>query len=731
MINSLAQIASVMTYLDRIGGEVRSLRTAVVKKAYGDYWQDLAIIRFTKEGKVECADESYLPTADEQAAIIEELKGKEWPEQKKLKEIINPHSMMNVEPEREFIFRDIDGNIVMVQIRFDRDGDKKYVPFTYWSDDVWRPIEPEGPLPLYNAHLLKNAATVFIHEGAKAARAVQEMVEAGTFEAKAKLAAHPWAQELRSAVHLGWIGGALSPTRTDWEKIMAVGCTRAYIVADNDKPGLNAVPKISKMLRIPTYMIQFTDEFPASFDLADEFPQRMFGKVDDVRVYIGPSFRECLHPATWATDLVQLGKGRPTPVLRDSFKAMWAYVEESDFFVCREMPEIKRGESILNKMLAPFSDAAETSRLIVKAYQGRNVRVCYRPDDKGLVVTSRGSSAINLHVPSAIKSVPGDVRPWEEFLEYMFVNPGERHEVKRWVATLIARPQVKMGYGLLLISEKQGIGKSTLGSNVLAPLVGLHNTGFPGESDVTSDYTHWVALKRLAIINEIYSGSSWKVYHKLKSLITDRDVSVNIKYERQYDVENWCHILACSNSMRALKVEQDDRRWFYPECSEVPWSADKFTRLRHWLDTGGLNIIKHWAEQFGDYVHPSDRAPMTDRKKEMIEGSRSEAQREAAALAEAASEMSEPVALAIKQVVDWCREKSQGHVHDSDYELRKAMVECGLIVGAKRIKVNNRPDYVLMNAALRTTLQQASPDDHNAIIRGKIKRPVEIMGDQF
>ncbi|MBL4557583.1 MAG: hypothetical protein JKP98_12410 [Rhodobacteraceae bacterium] len=211
----------------------------------------------------------------------------------------------------------------------------------------------------------------------------------------------------------------------------------------------------------------------------------------------------------------------------------------------------------------------------------------------------------------------------------MFNDEEELKHVLKWCATLIARPSIRMGYGLLLISEQQGIGKTTLGAHILAPLVGLHNTSFPGENDITSAFNEWVAHKRLAVISEIYSGSSWRAYHALKSVITDREVTVNQKYMRQYVVENWCHVLASSNSMRALKMENDDRRWLYPEMAEVPWPREKFDFFRAWLTTGGLGIIKGWAEEWGDYVAESDRAPMTARKMEMIEGSRSEAQSEA------------------------------------------------------------------------------------------------------
>lgn len=731
-VKSLSEIPSVRDYLNRVGAEPRSMKTAVVREQHGSYWKDLAVIRFSKDGEISCSSLEHSPTDLEQSAIARSFKEIDWPELKPLKRLIKlPNMISEADKKNVFEFRNDRGEIVMVQVRVDREGDKNYVPWTFWDDDIWRMCEPDGPLPLYNAHRLTDVSTVFVHEGAKAARYAQWMVDGETAEARKALAEHPWGQELTGAAHVGWIGGAMSPYRTDWTPLKRAGVKRVYIVADNDEPGRAAVPAIAQQLRIPTFMIQFTDEFPGSFDLADPFPPRMFGNADGSRFYVGPSFRDCLHPATWATDLVPPagGTGRPTAVLRDSFKGMWAYIEEADMFVCTEMPEIMRPEAILNKMLAPFSHSNNTTQLIVKAYQGRSTRVCYRPDHEGLLVTFRGSSAINLHVPSSIRAQKGDPKPWIDFLKYLFVNDAEREQVERWCATLIARPETRMAYGLLLISERQGVGKTTLGAHILAPLVGHANVGFPSEGDITASFNDWVAHKRLAIVNEIYSGSSWKAYHALKSVITDRDITVNQKYMRQYVIENWCHVLASSNSMRALKMENDDRRWFYPEVTEVPWTKARFDELRKWIESGGLSIIKHWAQNYGSYVGPSERAPMTERKREMIEGSRSEAQAEAAAIAEVVKDIGKPAAVLIKDVVGWVRTHVQGRVFDSDYELRRAMQDAGLIPWQKRVKVAGRLQYAIMNQALVDLVQRS--EDQVTVIRDHLVKCSDIMESEM
>lgn len=724
-IKQLTDIPSVASYLRRIGAEARALTTAVVKEHRGNYWVDLARIKVTKDGIVE-ADQEYAPTEAEAAVIKVEVQSVKWPEQAKLQRLSDlPDELSKADSSDLFVFRDEDKNIIMVQQRVERKTGKAYIPWTYWDDGEWRKMEPEGKLPLWGIDQLNEHSVAFVHEGAKAARAMTQMVEANTKQDKARLHAHPWGEELQHAAHLGWIGGALSPARTDWSALMRLGVKKVYIVSDNDMPGISAVPTIAYRLRIPTFHVQFTNEWPISFDLADEFPKAMFSKVDGIHHYIGPSFRSCVHPATWATDQVPNPRGKPSNVLRPDFKSLWAYIEESDLFVCLEIPEILRTESVLNKMLAPFSHTMNTSQLISRNYRGRQTRLAYRPDIKGRIISDTDTSAINLHTPTHIKSIMGNADPWVEFITYLFPNESERVDVFRWCATLIARLEVRMEYGMLLVSERQGVGKTTLGEKILAPLVGQHNTGYPSEDAVAnSAFNGWLANKRLIVIGEIYSGHSWKAYNRLKSYITDKMVDVNEKFMRPYKVENWCHIFACSNSRRALKMDQDDRRWFYPEVTEVAWPREKFEEFNNWVQSGGLSIIKHWAENYGDYVTVGERAPMTEMKKELIEGSRSEAQKAISDFCEAVIEEKIIAVFGMKSIAAWVRDQVQGHVYDTDYELRKVAKEKGMLVFKKRVKIGLSIQYAIMTPEFyRANKDELCPE----ILREHFRHPHDLI----
>ena len=726
-MTTLADFKSVKKYLARVGAEPRSLLKAVVKNDAGNgYYTDIAIIKFSRQGDVE-APAGYEPNEEEARNIKVEMSGYNWPETIFIPEN-DPQLPEKLNWEDVYWFRDCDGNILMGQVRkVNRDKTKSYFPLTKWSDGEYRYVEPEGQLPLFGLEHIKESTTAFLHEGCKGAVKCRD-IDPG----------HPWAEELSSVVHLAWIGGALSPHRTDWSVLKKHGITRVYIVADNDTPGLTSIPKIAQELDCVTISIEFSDQFPRSFDLGDDFPRSMFKGIKGKDYYIGPSFRECCHSATWMTNLVPVidakGKEKMVPVLRHHARNLWAYVDELELFVNIEFPEVVRKKENLDAMLTPFSDSRRTSELLLASYTGRTPRLTYRPDIRGRRIVSNGETAINVYVPPSVKPQPGDITPFLDFMEYLIPKESERQEVLRWCATLIARPDIKLSYALLLISEQTGTGKSTLGEKILAPLIGLHNCSFPSEAQITeSNFNSWLSKKRLAVVHEIYAGSSFKAANKLKSIITDKFVEINEKYLPEIKLENFVSVYACSNSLKALRIESSDRRWLLPYVTEDRWAKEKFDELFQWLGSGGLNVICDWAHKFQDYVQHGELAPVTDRKREMIEDGRSEAQAEAVALAQKMNGLVEPVSIGYRDIKHWLQSQVRGgKIFDSDQELRRAMKDVGVVFSTKRISLDGREQALAMNKALISELKGLTDEAERVkMAKGFRKRPNEIMEDEF
>jgi hypothetical protein len=726
IVSDLSELQAVAVYLRRIGADVRSMRVAAVREREGRYLRDRAVIRLSPDGNVAVAPAEgenaadFEPSDTERHAIKMEAADAKWP-------VVNmivgrglpgdvPEALKSAAPDDLFEFRTPPtkdaphGRLIMVQQRQERDGGKVYVPWTYWDDNKWRQMEPEDDLPLWGIDQLKDHDTVFIHEGAKAARAMRRMVEALTPDMAKKLAAHPWGRQLQHAAHIGWIGGALSPHRTDWSALAKAGVKRVVIVADNDSPGKAAVPKISKLQRsypITIEVVRFDDRFPQGFDLANDFPKHMWKGGGGVPLrYTGPAFADCVTPATYATRLgatpAVIGRGRPLapPVfLRAEFIAQWVMVivGGKTLFVDRYNPTRLWSEDEFNTLMRPFSDAPRLSDLFKKeGYEATASALAYEPGEVSRIITQSGERAVNLYLPSRILSVPGDPSPFLHYLEHLIPDKKDRWEVMRWIATLIALPGIRMRYGLLLASSLQGVGKTTL-CEILRRLVGEHNCSAPSAKDVVeSQFNGWIVRKRLAFVNEIYEGSAWNAYNKIKSFVSDDTLLANEKFVPGYSISNKAHFVLCSNATVALKVEASDRRFLIPAVAEKAQPPEFWARLHDWLEGGGYGIIRHWAETFvakddpSHRVGPAEVAPMTARKGQLIEDSRMPEERMvidlAAAARERASETGEPVVLVDFDVGAWLAQIARRPV--ALHTIRDWLKAGGLIVVNDRFKVN-------------------------------------------
>ena len=462
---SLWDFEVVAQYMNRIGADPSKLTECIVnRRSSHGYPIKKCEIRFRLDGEIICDNEDYAPTKEEAAEISDLITNKGIGQYLSLIALLPLNELTKYPPglsERDTIytFRDQDSRIIMLRHKIVKDDRKFYVPWTYWTDGVWRKCEPDGRFPLFNLDHIGNREIVYVHEGEKAAAHMAYLMN----HVDGLWRDHPWGQEMRNTTHIGWCTGANTPERTDWAPLNRAKIKEVYIVADNDIPGKKAVPKLAKLIKHPTYQIQFSDLFPDKFDLADNFPENFYERRNGVKYYIGPSYHESLEVATWATDLIKKkdvkGREKLLPRLRSSFSDQWSYIQDVNLFVCNKFPWIRREKEILNNTLMQFSHTKDTSSLILKEQVSRTRKIAYRPDIHSLIITDGASSSINTHFPPQIEPIEGDYAPFIEFMEYLIPNEKERYQVLKWCATLISKPSVKIMYALLLISKVQGTGK--------------------------------------------------------------------------------------------------------------------------------------------------------------------------------------------------------------------------------------------------------------------------------
>jgi len=657
----------------------------------------------TVSGAIDLPDDALRQSLQEEFKEARER----FPKQVSLVAIAEPPPGCDLNDPNTFVCHDERGHVVMVHQRYEtKDGGKGFLPWTFWSDGQWRTVEPDV-MPFYDLPGMQQASTLVLHEGAKATRHVRKVIEA-----EGRGHRLPWLADLCHAHHVGWIGGVNAVGRSDWSLLSRHGWGRVIIVADNDNRGIRAARRIARHFPANVFILTFDQRFVDGFDLADEWPSSLF---DEQGAYIGPALRDCLLSATQATAMIPAeGRGRPTAVLRPEFAATVAYTLDPLRFISRHQPSRDRSADEFNGLVAPFSDVKDTATKVLGEAECQHDKLIWDPSQRAGTILKDGSRCFNVYEEPRIIAREGDATPWLDFIAHLIPNEEERDHLLRWLATLIAKPEVRMRWGILLISEAQGVGKGTLGA-ILRKMLGASNVSFPGTKEVSeSQFNGWIARKRLAFVPELYSGHSRKTYDDLKSVMTDDHVTVNEKHIKRYEIDNWLHIIACSNSTRALHIDLEDRRWLVPTVSEQPQSSDVWASLYAWIEGNGPSIILDWARKYvarGNYVRTGDHAPRSIRKAQIAEKSQSDGAKLAVELAEHLVGIDLPVILRLSAAREWIAlkrgfKRSNGEADIADRRLEKddTLVRAMKNVPGITVWANNRrpkfagvKDALLMN----------------------------------
>ena len=153
-------------------------------------------------------------------------------------------------------------------------------------------------------------------------------------------------------------------------------------------------------------------------------------------------------------------------------------------------------------------------------------------------------------------------------------------------------------------------------------LVGRQNYSVVIPKDIKSDFNEYMFESTVCLIDELKTNGreQFDLVETLKNLITESEISVNIKFGAKGTYPVYPNILCFSNHINALPIPDGDRRFWVYRVEAPAKASDYYVKLFQWLSTDGPAHLYKWLENYdlGDLCITAAPA-MTAAKAEMVE----------------------------------------------------------------------------------------------------------------
>lgn len=204
----------------------------------------------------------------------------------------------------------------------------------------------------------------------------------------------------------------------------------------------------------------------------------------------------------------------------------------------------------------------------VWAQRGEVNRIVYRPGDDKIV-----DGDYNIYNPPALIPEAGDVGIFLDWVERLIPDPEQRDTLLRIFAHLRQRPGIRIPWIIMLCSPLEGIGKSALAQLVMN-LVGRHNAASVSFEHLTG-HNEMMMGRHVLLLDDAgeaaNKGERRARSAVLRRLATDSTFTVNPKFQRVKEFDNYITVFLTSNALDGgIELLEQGRREFLPDL-DIPY----------------------------------------------------------------------------------------------------------------------------------------------------------------
>lgn len=195
------------------------------------------------------------------------------------------------------------------------------------------------------------------------------------------------------------------------------------------------------------------------------------------------------------------------------------------------------------------------------------------------------------------------------------------HYLLAWMAHLVQRPWEAPGVVIVLRSQREGTGKTTV-LGWLSAFLGIHGLMLSDPTQLLGRFNAHLETISYVGLNELGWAGDKDAAAKLKSIITDPTIIIERKHGGVYSIPNVLHVMATSNNDWIVPAGDGARRFFVLDVDQAR-ASDRayFAALYHEAENGGIEALMYYLQHFRLETVNLRAVPVTDALREQQERS--------------------------------------------------------------------------------------------------------------
>jgi hypothetical protein len=470
------------------------------------------------------------------------------------------------------------------------DGGKEFSPHTLWKDKTtkeykWLQKGPPGEWkrPPYNCLHIPQMKSCFIHEGEKAVMYCS--------------------RNFKDAMHITWSGGANAINKTDWNVLSHLAIEHFLLIPDNDDPGRKAMKEIGSILKQMGKDVRWVDTsgYPEKWDFAD--------------------IKENVEPALQEKELHEfankLNDAVPFELDEEEEKPNFIYVSTLEKFYNTEHGYLLSEKGYNRKMAQQVGHLTAHKEFFRNPLSVIVDKITFEPN-KPYGVLNEGSQSLWNYYEKVSNLVPveGDITKFLEHMEYLVPDELTRIEVIKRLAHIVQKPHIKIKSVLLMFSEAEGVGKTTI-FNILREILGHRYCKQVNQRQMSGEFNTWARDTLLFAIEEIAIKGNYEkrtsAMDILKTVISEDTICINEKNDKPYYIPNHMNGLGFSNNSTPITITKLNRRYHIINCIALKKPPAYYDVLYTWLEKDqGYEKIYHYLNTYDiSSFNPNAEPPKT------------------------------------------------------------------------------------------------------------------------